>query len=160
MWFVSPMVWTTLYYILFGLMRLLVGLILNLWMGQLEQKIGELPFLLIGISRNLTNQLLICAPAAPMLTHSLWSEVSVCTTLLHHITLQFIVLYYERSSFIVQQINQIQFLELLCNRKVIVGCNVEELKINHLMMFCCTLDVCIEVDYSEPKVYTNLLWNS
>ena len=33
-------------------MRLLVGLILNLWMGQLEQKIGELPFLLIGISRN------------------------------------------------------------------------------------------------------------
>ena len=39
-------------------MRLLVGLILNLWMGQLEQKIGELPFLLIGISRNLTNQLL------------------------------------------------------------------------------------------------------
>ena len=87
-------------------------------------------------------------------------EVSVCTTLLHHITLQFIVLYYERSSFIVQQINQIQFLELLCNRKVIVGCNVEELKINHLMMFCCTLDVCIEVDYSEPKVYTNLLWNS
>ena len=58
MWFVSPMVWTTLYYILFGLMRLLVGLILNLWMGQLEQKIGELPFLLIGISRNLTNQLL------------------------------------------------------------------------------------------------------
>ena len=78
---------------------------------------------------------------APMLTHSLWSEVSVCTTLLHHITLQFIVLYYERSSFIVQQINQIQFLELLCNRKVIVGCNVEELKINHLMMFCCTLDV-------------------
>ena len=39
-------------------MRLLVGLILNLWMGQLEQKIGELPFLLIGIPRNLLNQLL------------------------------------------------------------------------------------------------------
>ena len=36
MWFVSPMVWTTLHHILFGLMRLLVGLILNLWMGQLE----------------------------------------------------------------------------------------------------------------------------
>ena len=27
-------------------------------MGQLEQKIGELPFSLIGISRNLSNQLL------------------------------------------------------------------------------------------------------
>ena len=62
MWFVSPMVWTTLHHILFGLMRLLVGLILNLWMGQLEQKIGELPFSLIGISRNLTNQLLFEHP--------------------------------------------------------------------------------------------------
>ena len=59
MWFVSPMVWTTLHHILFGLMRLLVGLILNLWMGQLEQKIGELPFSLIGISRNLSNQLFL-----------------------------------------------------------------------------------------------------
>ena len=28
-------------------------------MGQLEQKIGKLPFLLIGISHNLTNQLLL-----------------------------------------------------------------------------------------------------
>ena len=86
MWFVSSMVWTTLYYILFGLMRLLVGLILNLWMGQLEQKIGELPFLLIGISRNLTNQLLICAPAAPMLTHSLWSVSMYYSTTSHHTT--------------------------------------------------------------------------
>ena len=37
-------------------MRLLVGLILNLQMGQLEQKIGELPFLLIGIVRHLNER--------------------------------------------------------------------------------------------------------
>ena len=37
-------------------MRLLVGLILNLQMGQLEQKIEKLPFLLIGIVRHLNER--------------------------------------------------------------------------------------------------------
>ena len=48
------MVRTTLYYILFGLMSLLVGLILTaISMGQLEQKVGGLPVLHISIAHHL-----------------------------------------------------------------------------------------------------------
>ena len=39
-------------------------------MGQLEQKIGELPFSLIGISRNLSNQLLFILAICLTLTLS------------------------------------------------------------------------------------------
>ena len=99
----------------------------------------------------------IRAPAAPMLTHSLWSVSMYYSTTSHHTTVHCPLLWEILIHCATDQSNSIFGTALQPQSNCWLQCWGAKNKSSHDVLLHTWW---IVVDYSEPKVYRNLLWSS